>query len=144
MKKRDEGQTTAAGRTAIEVLLGAGVGLAVSMLTLLLAGMGIHGGWIPENWMDRAAIAACAVGASAGGYFMAFRRKGHTPAMGAAVGVVLFGFVLTVGFLTYPAMDLAQGGIGRGIGCLCGGILSGLLPWKRSKKGRPSSRRRSH
>lgn len=144
MKKRDEGQTTAVGRTAAEVLLGAVAGLAVSMLTLILAGVGIHGGWIPETWMERAAIAACAVGGLAGGCFMAFRRKGHTPAMGAAVGAVLFGLVLTVGFLTYPSIDLTQGGIGRGIGCLCGGTLSGLFPWKRNRKGRSSSHHRSH
>lgn len=138
MGKREDSASTASLKSMGCLLLGGAAAFGVSLLCLLLAAVGISGGWISETAMEALSIAACVLGAVVGGVLAAIQRKEHGVASGAMVGGILFLLIVTVGSLLFPGFSLSQGGIGRGIGCLCGGALSGLPSFSRKK---PAKRR---
>ena len=81
-------------------------------------------------------LAACALGAFAGGIYAVRHVEGRSLLAGLGVGVVLFLLLLTAGFIVYQGASVANGGAGILCACLCGGAIPGLLGRKPKKKRR--------
>lgn len=137
MRKNEEEQGVKLVRYALDVLIGGAVALAVCLVFLLLASVGISAGWVGEKLMYQLTIAGCVLGCFAGG-IMAVRRCGaRSLLVGLAVGAVHFLLLLTIGLLFFDSMTPEAGGVGLLCGSLCGGVAAGLLG------GRPQRKRKT-
>ena len=141
MRKTEEDQSAKLVRVITGVLLGGVLALGVCLVFLFLCAVGVSGGRLSEDLMDRLAIVGCVVGGFAGGIF-AVRRCGAGPLLaGLAAGAVLFLLLLTIGSLCFENVPLGAGGIGRLWASLCGGAAAGLLG-SGKKKAAPRKKRR--
>ena len=136
MRKTEEDQGAKLVRVVTGVLLGGALALGVCVVFLFLCAVGVSGGWLSEDRMDRLAIVGCGGGGVAGGLF-AVRRCGSGPLLaGLAAGGVLFLLLLTIGLLLFDGMSVEHGGLGLLSGSLCGGAAAGLLGARPKKKKR--------
>lgn len=136
MRKGDEEQGAWAIRAISQVLLGGGIGVAVSLLFLLLCAFAISMGLFSQNHTGYLTVAACVLGGLVGGGFAVGRCKGRSLIVGTLAGVVLFLVLLTIGLILYKETALEEGGLALAAGCLCGGALAGLLGARPKKKRR--------
>ena len=84
--------------------------------------------------MERAVLAACVLGALAGG-LLAVRRIGRsTLLVGAGVGAILFLLLLLAGTLLFEEASISNGGGMMILSCLCGGAMAGILGSRPKKK----------
>ena len=136
MRKTEEDQSAKLVRVITGVLLGGVLALGVCLVFLFLCAVGVSGGRLSEDLMDRMAIVGCVLGGFAGGLF-AVRRCGSASLLaGLAAGAVLFLLLLTIGLLLYDGMSVEHGGLGLLSGALCGGAAAGLLGARPKKKKR--------
>ena len=119
-----------------EVLKGGVLAGVVTILVLLICAVLVSVGLVPVEAMYGAVLAACALGAFAGGIYAVRHVEGRSLLAGLGVGVVLFLLLLTAGFIVYQGASVANGGAGILCACLCGGAIPGLLARKPKKKRR--------
>lgn len=119
-----------------EVLKGGVLAGVVTILVLLICAVLVSVGLVPVEAMYGAVLAACALGAFAGGIYAVRHVEGRSLLAGLGVGVVLFLLLLTAGFIVYQGASVANGGAGILCACLCGGAIPGLLGRKPKKKRR--------
>ena len=119
-----------------EVLKGGGLAGGVTILVLLICAVLVSVGLVPVEAMYGAVLAACALGAFAGGIYAVRHVEGRSLLAGLGVGAVLFLLLLTAGFIVYQGASVANGGAGILCACLCGGAIPGLLGRKPKKKRR--------
>jgi len=125
------------------ILLGAMFSLVIGLACLIAASFVISNGWLSEQLIPQITVIACVVGTFIGGSLVAIKYRTKQMALGAAVGVCLFFFLMSVGFLCYGEVDVENRGVLILLGCLCGGALSGVkqkLPKSKQKK---SARRKA-
>lgn len=137
MRKTEEEQNARLVRCALGIVTG-GIGALLFCLGfLLLAAVCMARGLIGDGVMYQVGVLSSILGAFAGGV-LGVRRSGERALLtGAAVGLVLFLLLLTLGLLFFGAVSSGSGWIGLLCGCLCGGAASRLLPGGRKiKKGR--------
>ena len=103
---------------------------------LFLCALAVSNRWLGQGMMDSAVMAACALGALAGGLLAVRQGRGRSLLMGFGAGLILFLLLLTAGFLFYESADLRNGGLGLLLSCGCGGALAGVLGGKPKKKRR--------
>jgi len=142
MRKGEEDQGTMLLRYGREVLLGGGLALAVSLLLLFLAAVGVSRGLLGAGLREQIAVVACVLGSFGGGLFAVRRCPARGLFVGLAVGAVLFLLQLTLGLLIYDAPSLENGGIGILFSDLCGGAAAGILAGG-GKRRAPKKKRRS-
>ena len=119
-----------------EVLKGGVLAGVVTILVLLICAVLVSVGLVPVEAMYGAVLAACALGAFAGGIYAVRHVEGRSLLAGLGVGAVLFLLLLTAGFIVYQGASVANGGAGILCACLCGGAIPGLLGRKPKKKRR--------
>ena len=119
-----------------EVLKGGVLAGVVTILVLLICEVLVSVGLVPVEAMYGAVLAACALGAFAGGIYAVRHVEGRSLLAGLGVGAVLFLLLLTAGFIVYQGASVANGGAGILCACLCGGAIPGLLGRKPKKKRR--------
>ena len=119
-----------------EVLKGGVLAGVVTILVLLICAVLVSVGLVPVEAMYGTVLAACALGAFAGGIYAVRHVEGRSLLAGLGVGVVLFLLLLTAGFIVYQGASVANGGAGILCACLCGGAIPGLLARKPKKKRR--------
>ena len=119
-----------------EVLKGGVLAGVVTILVLLICAVLVSVGLVPVEAMYGTVLAACALGAFAGGIYAVRHVEGRSLLAGLGVGVVLFLLLLTAGFIVYQGASVANGGAGILCACLCGGANSRLLGRKAQKKRR--------
>lgn len=127
MHKSEEEQSVMVLRYGKAVLLGGGVALAVSLLVLLLAALGISRGLLSGELQTQLTIVSCVAGSFFGGLTAVRRCPARGLLVGLAVGGVLFLLQLTIGLLLYDTLALESGGVGLLFGALCGGAAAGIL-----------------
>ena len=110
-----------------EVLKGGVLAGVVTILVLLICAVLVSVGLVPVEAMYGTVLAACALGAFAGGIYAVRHVEGRSLLAGLGVGVVLFLLLLTAGFIVYQGASVASGGGGILCACLCGGAIPGLL-----------------
>ena len=64
MRKTEEDQGAKLVRVVTGVLLGGALALGVCVVFLFLCAVGVSGGWLSEDLMDRLAIVGCVVARS--------------------------------------------------------------------------------
>ena len=140
MKKRESGRRTEPGGDWVgamcSLLRGGALAGACCILALLLGAALISAGLARERWMPGMVLAACVLGALAGGLSAARRPGSRGLLTGLGVGLVLFLLLLTAGLLAYEDASLERGGAAVLCACLCGGGLAGLIGGRRPKKKR--------
>lgn len=119
-----------------EVLKGGVLAGVVTILVLLICAVLVSVGLVPVEAMYGTVLAACALGAFAGGIYAVRHVEGRSLLAGMGVGAVLFLLLLTAGFIVYQGASVANGGAGILCACLCGGAIPGLLGRKPKKKRR--------
>lgn len=119
-----------------EVLKGGVLAGVVTILVLLICAVLVSVGLVPVEAMYGAVLAACALGAFAGGIYAVRYVEGRSLLAGLGVGAVLFLLLLTAGFIVYQGASVANGGAGILCACLCGGAIPGLLGRNPKKKRR--------
>ena len=119
-----------------EVLKGGVLAGVVTILVLLICAVLVSVGLVPVEAMYGTVLAACALGAFAGGIYAVRHVEGRSLLAGLGVGAVLFLLLLTAGFIVYQGASVANGGAGILCACLCGGAIPGLLGRKPKKKRR--------
>lgn len=137
-ERRPEGQDRGSEwlNAMCEVLKGGVLAGVTAILALLVCSVLVSLGAVPVGAMYGAVLAACAVGALAGGTY-AVRRVGRRSLLvGLGVGAVLFLLLMTAGLIVYEGGSIANGGAGILCACLCGGAIPGLLARKPKKKRR--------
>ena len=140
MKRRENGRRAepagdwVGGMCAL--LRGGALAGAVCILALLLGAVLISAGVARESWMSGMVLAACVLGALAGGLSAGRRLAGSGLLSGLGVGAVLFLLLLTAGLLAFEDASLERGGLPILCACLCGGGLAGLLSRRKPKKKR--------
>ena len=122
--KREEAESPWLG-TMCGMLKGGALAFLTAVAILFLCALAVSNRWLGQGMMDSAVMAACALGALAGGLLMGF-----------GAGLILFLLLLTAGFLFYESADLRNGGLGLLLSCGCGGALAGVLGGKPKKKRR--------
>ena len=125
-----------------KILIGALIAFGVCVLCLLVFSLGVSNGLLPEKWIASLTIAACLIGSGAGGRFACEHQKGRCLLIGAAVGGALFLMLLTIGYFVYRPVELGSNGGFLLSGCLCGGVLAGLLGGSRTEKKNVKARKK--
>ena len=139
MKKKERRPKEMGGQwlnAMCEVLKGGVLAGVVTILVLLICAVLVSVGLVPVEAMYGTVLAACALGAFAGGIYAVRHVEGRSLLAGLGVGVVLFLLLLTAGFIVYQGASVANGGAGILCSCLCGGAIPGLLGRKHKKKRR--------
>lgn len=139
MKKKERRPKEMGGQwlnAMCEVLKGGVLAGVVTILVLLICAVLVSVGLVPVEAMYGAVLAACALGAFAGGIYAVRHVEGRSLLAGLGVGAVLFLLLLTAGFIVYQGASVANGGAGILCACLCGGTIPGLLERKPKKKRR--------
>lgn len=136
MGKADEEQGAWALRCMTQVLLGAVIGLAVSLMILFVCALLISGGHLGQSHTGAMSVCACVLGSLVGGTVAVSRCKGRSLIVGLLTGAALFLILLTVGLILYQTVAIEEGGLPLSCGCLCGGALAGLLGARPKKKRR--------
>ena len=139
MKKKERRPKEMGGQwlnAMCEVLKGGVLAGVVTILVLLICAVLVSVGLVPVEAMYGTVLAACALGAFAGGIYAVRHVEGRSLLAGLGVGVVLFLLLLTAGFIVYQGASVANGGAGILCACLCGGAIPGLLGRKPKKKRR--------
>lgn len=136
MGKADEEQGVWALRCMTQVLIGAAIAGAVSLLFLFVCALFISGGYLSQEHTGVLSVCACVLGSLVGGVTAVSRCKGRSLIVGLLTGAVLFLILLTVGLLVYKSVAIEEGGLPLGCGCLCGGAMAGLLGARPKKKRR--------
>ena len=126
--KREEAESPWLG-TMCGMLKGGALAFLTAVAILFLCALAVSNRWLGQGMMDSAVMAACALGALAGGLLAVRQGRGRSLLMG-------FGLLLTAGFLFYESADLRNGGLGLLLSCGCGGALAGVLGGKPKKKRR--------
>lgn len=142
-KNSDEDQGKKLIRYALGIVIGGVLALAVCLVLLLLASVGISLGWLGEENMYQITILGCVFGCFVGGLTAVRKCGARGLLVGLAVGGVYFLLLLTVGLLFFDTMTPEAGGIGLLCGSLCGGAAAGLLGGgqkRRKKPGRAAKR----
>ena len=116
--------------------LGTMCGMLKGGALAFLCALAVSNRWLGQGMMDSAVMAACALGALAGGLLAVRQGRGRSLLMGFGAGLILFLLLLTAGFLFYESADLRNGGLGLLLSCGCGGALAGVLGGKPKKKRR--------
>lgn len=136
MGKPDEEQGAWALRCMTQVLIGAAVAGAVSLLFLFVCALLISGGHLSQDHTGALSVSACVLGSLVGGVVAVSRCGGKSLIVGLLTGATLFIILLTVGLLLYKTVAIEEGGLPLGFGCLCGGALAGLFGARPKKKRR--------
>ena len=126
--KREEAESPWLG-TMCGMLKGGALAFLTAVAILFLCALAVSNRWLGQGMMDSAVMAACALGALAGGLLAVRQGRGRSLLMG-------FLLLLTAGFLFYESADLRNGGLGLLLSCGCGGALAGVLGGKPKKKRR--------
>lgn len=142
MGKGEEDQGARALRVIGHILLGGLVALVACMIVLVMASVGVAGGWLKEGLMPQLTVAACVVGTLVGGLTGVSRHRSKGILVGSAVGLCLFLLLVTIGSLFFEGMNVENGGGAILAGCLCGGALAGLLGGRRDPKRKATSTHR--
>lgn len=140
MRKTEEEQGARLVQSMLSVLIGGAVALALCMLFLLLASVGISSGRLSLAYKYQITIAASVVSTIVGGVIAIKRCETPKFLIGLAVGAVYFLLLLTVGLLFFDTQPQAKE-IGLLCGSLFGGAVAGLLSG-RTKKGKRRKRRK--
>lgn len=130
--KREEAESPWLG-TMCGMLKGGALAFLTAVAILFLCALAVSNRWLGQGMMDSAVMAACALGALAGGLLAVRQGRGRSLLMGFGAGLILFLLLLTAGFLS---ADLRNGGLGLLLSCGCGGALAGVLGGKPKKKRR--------
>lgn len=133
--KREEAESPWLG-TMCGMLKGGALAFLTAVAILFLCALAVSNRWLGQGMMDSAVMAACALGALAGGLLAVRQGRGRSLLMGFGAGLILFLLLLTAGFLFYESADLCNGGLGLLLSCGCGGALAGVLGGKPKKKRR--------
>ena len=136
MHKTEEAQGAKLVRATTGVLLGGVLALGVCVGFLFLCAVGVSGGWLSEDLMDRLAIVGCVLGGFAGGALAVSRCTSGPLLAGLAAGGVLFLLLLTIGLLLFEGASVEHGGLGLLSGALCGGAAAGVLGARPRRKKR--------
>lgn len=123
-------------RCMTQVLIGAVVAAAVSLLVLFVCALLISRGTLSRDHTGVMSVCACVLGSLTGGVAAVSRCKGRSLIVGLLTGLVLFLILLTVGLILYKTVAIEEGGLPLGCGCLCGGALAGLFGARPKKKRR--------
>lgn len=122
------------GKMALTVTKGCGMGLAVSLVILLLTALAISGGAMSETWSRGAGLLAITVGSFVGGLWAALTLKSRVLAVGMAVGG---GALLVWCFLALiPGLGGEGDLLSLALTCLGGGGVSSLLAASGKKRKR--------
>lgn len=120
--------------TAMAILTGAAVAVAVTMLFLFACAAAISAGWLELARSWQLTIAACAVGGFIGG-LLAVRRVGHRALpTGLGTGLLSFLVLMAVGLLLSENAAPGLRQLPLLFACLCAGGLAGLTGKKRKKR----------
>ena len=133
--KREEAESPWLG-TMCGMLKGGALAFLTAVAILFLCALAVSNRWLGQGMMDSAVMAACALGALAGGLLAVRQGRGRSLLMGFGADLILFLLLLTAGFLFYESADLRNGGLGLLLSCGCGGALAGVLGGKPKKKRR--------
>ena len=139
MKKRDRRPEESSGQWLngmCDVLIGGVLAGVTAILLLLLCAVLVSVGIVPVSAMYETVLAACVLGALAGGICAVRRVSGRSLLAGLGTGGVLFLLLMTAGLIAYREASIANGGAGILCACLCGGAIPGLLARKPKKKRR--------
>ena len=118
--KREEAESPWLG-TMCGMLKGGALAFLTAVAILFLCALAVSNRWLGQGMMDSAVMAACALGALAGGLLAVRQGRGRSLLMGFGAGLILF---------------LRNGGLGLLLSCGCGGALAGVLGGKPKKKRR--------
>ena len=132
----DTGQGASWLGAMVDLLRGAGVGLAGALAVLAIAAGLISFGMMSNAKADGAVVAACLLGGLLGGAFAVRRRKIAPLPTGLGAGGMLFLLLLAAGGLLYDVLPTLRTGGVVASACLCGGGLAGVLGGKPKKKRR--------
>ena len=136
MRKNEEDQTAKLVQSMGSILVGGIVSLGISIIILFLCSIGISSGWLNNQRMMQYTIGACVIGGFCGATFSVLRVRSKRLFVGLLASCIQFLLILSVGFLAFPAVSVAEHGAGIATGCLVGGVLAGFLGGKPKKKRR--------
>ena len=103
--KREEAESPWLG-TMCGMLKGGALAFLTAVAILFLCALAVSNRWLGQGMMDSAVMAACALGALAGGLLAVRQGRGRSLLMGFGAGLILFLLLLTAGFLFYESADL--------------------------------------
>lgn len=136
MRKNEEEQYTKMTHYLCGALFGGLFAAAVCLLLLLFCSFGISKGWLNDGYMIQYTVAACVIGAFAGGRFAVRRCRTRILLLGLGTGLVFFLLLLSVGFILLHDVSLENHGVGLLCASLIGGTFAGFPRGKKKKKQR--------
>ena len=140
--RKAEAQGGGAALAVTAVMLGGLLALGVALMVLLLGAVAVSGGILKEDSAAQVTAAACVAGCFAGGLLACTRCASRRLPAGLAVGGVCCLLIAAVGLLMGDGLQLGAQALIELAGCLCGGALAGMLCAGKSKKKRPSARKK--
>lgn len=120
-----------------EIPLAAGKGVLVAfvllMVLLLIAAILISQGHIPQEKMSGVVLAASVLASLLGAMVTVSILQKNGLIYGMVVGLLLFLWLLLIGFLFFSEFSLEHGAVELLFACLCGGAMAKLLVKKKKK-----------
>ncbi len=136
MRKNEEDQAAKLIQTMGSVLLGGVLSIGISFVVLFLCSIGISSGWLNNRAMMQYTIGSCVIGSFSGAMLSIIRVRSKTLIIGLITSCIHYLLILTVGFLMFPSISVAEHGVVIAAGCLSGGVIAGFLGGKPKKKRR--------
>lgn len=136
MRKNEDDQAVKLVRSMGSILVGGALSLVISLTILFLCSIGISSGWLNNRVMLQYTVGSCVIGGFTGAMFSVFCVRSKTLFVGLTNACIQFLLILSIGFLMFREISVAEQGAGIALGCLAGGILAGFLGGKPNKKRR--------
>ena len=121
--KREEAESPWLG-TMCGMLKGGALAFLTAVAILFLCALAVSNRWLGQGMMDSAVMAACALGALAGGLLAVRQGRGRSLLMGFGAGLILFLLLLTAGFLFMSQRICATAGWD------CCSPAAAAVPWR--------------
>lgn len=117
----------------LELVKGGAIAVGSCVVILLITAALMYAGLLGRGTEENCVVAACLLGALIGGIYAVSRCGRAALPVGVGTGAVEWMILLSVGALFFGGVSGAGGLWSTAGGCLCGGLLAGVLSAVRGK-----------
>ncbi len=134
MPRREESTKRKTNKASACIAVGGGIGMAVSLLLMLILSAFVAGGKLPESLMKDLVVAASFVGAMVGGVIAVAKRGASPLPTGAGTGILMLFVIIVLSLFSGSGYPFHSMTIVVAVALIFGGAFGGVLVSGRKKR----------